>query len=70
MYYEVMQEMRECFFFTWFLSLATWLIGLVVSAYYVNCVRVEVYELREAIKNEKEDARRSLNRLLARRQGR
>lgn len=62
----IIDLMSEFFFFTWFLFLGTWLIGLVVSAYYVNCVRVEVYELRKSLGAEKAELGLAFKRRKAR----
>ncbi len=66
MYDTIIDLMQELFFFTWFMILATWLIGMVVTAHCVNTVRIEIHKLSESHRAEKAE----LKRALARRQGR
>lgn len=62
MYDTVVDIMQECFFFTWFMIMASWLIGMLVTAYCVNCLRSEVHALHKSHRAEKAELKRALER--------
>lgn len=67
MYYEVMELLHECFFFTWFLFLAIGLINFLTITWCASRVLDRINEISEGWDAEKAEAKRSINRLLARR---